>query len=281
MARSPTGRPSVGGPGILATMRRFLRPWWVVSHVLVLALLVLMVNLGFWQLRRLEERRDLNALQAERTATAVVPVGDLATEVAVDGDLEGAEYRVVEAMGHYLVSDEVAVRNRTLSGFPGVWLLTPLVPADGPALVVNRGWVPQSSSDPSARPPTPAPAGEVVVRGVVRLSEQRVGLGVADPADGRLASLARPDIERYAAQLDYPVHPFYLQLNSQDPPPGDYPLMVALPTPTDGPHLGYAVQWFIFSAIAVIGYPLVLRHVSRRPDTAGGVDPEEGSGEVA
>ena len=268
------------GPGILATMRRFLRPWWVVSHVLVLALLVVMVNLGFWQLRRLEERRDLNALQAERTAVAVVPVDVLASEIA-SGGLDGAEYRVVEAMGHYLVSDEVAVRNRTLSGFPGVWLLTPLVPADGPALVVNRGWVPQSSSDPSARPPSAAPAGEVVVRGVVRLSEQRVGLGVADPADGRLATLARPDIERYAAQLDYPVHPFYLQLNSQDPPPGDYPLMVALPTPTDGPHLGYAVQWFIFSAIAVIGYPLVLRHVSRRPDVAGGVDPEEGSGEVA
>ncbi len=263
-------------PGILATMRRFLRPWWVVSHVLVLALLVVMVNLGFWQLRRLEERRDLNALQAERTATSVVPVGDLA--------LEGAEYRLVEATGHYRVSDEVAVRNRTLSGFPGVWLLTPLVLTDGPALVVNRGWVPQSSSDPAARPPTLAPAGEVVVRGIVRFSEQRVGLGVADPADGRLASLARPDIERYAAQLDYPVHPFYLQLNSQDPPPGDYPLMVALPAPTDGPHLGYAVQWFIFSAIAVIGYPLVLRHVSRRPDTAavaGGVDPEGGPGEVA
>ena len=265
-------------------MRRFLRPWWVVSHVLVLALLIVMVNLGFWQLRRLEERRDLNALQAERTAAVVVPVDVLASEIA-SGGLEDGEYRMVEATGHYRVSDEVAVRNRTLSGFPGVWLLTPLVLADGPALVVNRGWVPQSSSDPAARPPTPTPAGEVVIRGVVRLSEQRAGLGVADPADGRLATLARPDIERYAAQLDYPVHPFYLQLNSQDPPPGDYPLMLALPAPGDGPHLGYAVQWFIFSAIAVIGYPLALRHVSRRPDGAVAFPdesaPEEDSDEIS
>ena len=265
-------------------MRRFLRPWWVVSHVLVVALLVVMVNLGFWQLRRLEERRDLNALQAERTAAAVVAVDVLAAEIPAAGGLEDVEYRVVEAIGRYRVADEVAVRNRTLGGRPGVWLLTPLVLADGPALVVNRGWVPQSSSDPSARPPTPAPAGEVIVRGVVRLSEQRVGLGVADPAGGRLASLARPDIDRYAAQLDYPVHSFYLQLNSQDPPPGDYPLMLALPAPGDGPHLGYAVQWFIFSAIAVIGYPLVLRHVSRRPDAASGDGEEaaeEESGEIA
>ena len=256
-------------------MRRFLRPWWLVSHVLVLALIVVMINLGFWQLRRLEERRDLNALQAERTAAAVVVADALAAEVAAGG-VEGVEYRVVEATGRYRPADEVAVRGRSLNGIPGVWLLTPLVPADGPALVVNRGWVPQSSSDPAARPPAAVPDGEVTVRGHVRLSEQRTGLGVADPAEGRLTSLARPDIERYAAQLDYAVHPYYLQLTSQDPPPGDYPVMVALPAPGDGPHLGYAVQWFIFTAIAVVGYPLVLRHVSRRPDRAALADEEIG-----
>ena len=265
-------------------MRRFLRPWWVVSHVLVLALLVVMVNLGFWQLRRLEERRDLNTVRAERSAVAVVAADVLVAGIAAAGGPEGVEYRVVEAAGRYRVADEVVVRNRTLGGRPGVWLLTPLVLADGPALVVNRGWVPQSSADPAARPPAPAPDGEVVVRGVVRVSEQRSGLGVADPAGGRLASLARPDIERYAAQLDYPVYPFYLQLNSQDPPPGDYPWMVALAAPTEGSHLGYAVQWFIFSAIAAVGYPLVLRYVSRRPDAAaveGGATPGQESGEIA
>ena len=256
-------------------MRRFLRPWWVVSHLLVLALIVVMINLGFWQVRRLEERRDLNALQAERTAAAVVATDALSAEIA-GGGVEAVEYRVVEVTGRYSASDEVAVRNRTLSGLPGVWLLTPLVSADGPAVVVNRGWVPQSSSDPAARPPAPVPDGEVTVRGHVRLSEQRAGLGVADPAGGRLTTLARPDIERYAAQLDYSVHPFYLQMTSQDPPPDDYPVMVALPAPGDGPHLGYAVQWFIFTAIAVVGYPLVLRHVSRRPDRATLLDDETG-----
>ena len=72
------------------------------------------------------------------------------------------------------------------------------------------------------------------------------------------------------------LHPYYLQLTSQDPPSGDYPVMVALPAPGDGPHLGYAVQWFIFTAIAVVGYPLVLRHVSRRPDSAALPDEETG-----
>ena len=256
------------GFGILAGVRRFLRPWWVVSHVLVVALVVVMVNLGFWQLRRLDERQDLNSTQAERSAAAVVAPEALAAEIAAAGGVEAVEYRVVEVTGHYRPDDEVAVRNRTLNGAPGVWLLTPLSPTEGPALVVNRGWVPQSTADVTARPPAPTPEGEVTARGWVRVSEQRSGLGVADPATGRLASLARPDIDRYGAQLDYPVLPYYLQLHSQTPPPGDYPVMVALPAPGDGPHLAYAVQWFIFSTIAALGYPLVLRHVARRPDTA-------------
>ena len=246
-------------------MRRFLRPWWVVSHVLVLALIVVMINLGFWQLRRLDERRDLNAVQESRSAAAVVTPEGLAAEIGPDG-AAGVEYRMVEATGRYRSDDEVAVRGRSLNGAPGVWLLTPLVPPEGPAVVVNRGWVPQATSDPAARPPAPVPDGEVSVRGHLRLSEQRSGLGVADPAEGRLASLARPDVVRLAAQLDYPVHPWYLQLVSQSPPPEGYPVMVALPAPGEGPHLAYAVQWFVFSAIAVVGYPLVLRHVSRRPD---------------
>jgi surfeit locus 1 family protein len=39
--------------------------------------------------------------------------------------------------------------------------------------------------------------------------------------------------------------------------------IVAVPPPelSEGPHLGYAVQWFIFSTIAVVGYPIILRQV--------------------
>ena len=205
--------------GILAGMRRFLRPWWVVSHVLVLALIVVMINLGLWQVRRLEERRDLNALQAEHTAAAVVANDVLAGEVA-GGGVESVEYRVVEATGEYRLADEVAVRGRSLNGAPGVWLLTPLVPAGGPALVVNRGWVPQSSSDPAARPPAPVPDGEVTVRGWVRLSEQRAGLGVADPAEGRLASLARPDIDALRRPTGLPRASLLPAAQQPGPAPG-------------------------------------------------------------
>ena len=40
-------------------------------------------------------------------------------------------------------------------------------------------------------------------------------------------------------------------------------MALGLPEPTLGPHLAYAVQWFIFTTIAVVGYALLLRRVAR------------------
>ena len=76
------------------------------------------------------------------------------------------------------------------------------------------------------------------------------------------------DLERVAEQVDYEVLPAYLQRVSSDPDEvtaaGDPELVpLGLPEPSEGPHLAYAVQWFIFTTIAVIGYALLLRRVAR------------------
>ena len=42
------------------------KPRWILSHLFILALVVTFVNLGFWQLRRLDERRTYNALVESR-----------------------------------------------------------------------------------------------------------------------------------------------------------------------------------------------------------------------
>ncbi len=273
-------------------MRRFLRPAWLLSHLLVLALLVTMINLGLWQLRRLDQRLERNDLLEQRSAESSLPVAELAASlgIAVGSDgVEGsasvgqAEYRPTSAVGRYLASEEVVVRNRSLAGSPGVWVLTPLLLEDGldggsgdgsledgsgggsaSVLIVNRGWVRQTSADASSRPPAPAADGRVEVSGIVRLSETRRGLGVADPPEGRLESLARVDIRRYAEQLEFDVYPFYLQLESQEPPPDEFPVPLQRPSLDSGPHLSYALQWFVFSTIAVVGYPLVLWRLHRR-----------------
>ena len=55
-----------------------------------------------------------------------------------------AEWRSVEASGTYDTGAEVLIRNRSFDGAPGYHVVTPLVIADGTALLVNRGWIPLS-----------------------------------------------------------------------------------------------------------------------------------------
>jgi surfeit locus 1 family protein len=272
----------------VTTARFLLRPRWILSHLLVVLLVVVMVNLGFWQLRRLEERRDRNALIEERREVAAVPVEDLLAPGDGDAAVDDARYRAVTVSGRYDAGATVVVRNRTQDGAPGAWLLTP-VELDGSGGVrvgVVRGFVPLGDDgEPVAVPPPGArDGGGVTVRGWVAR---------ADRFDGT----APRDIER---ALDRPgmLPAVVLAETSEPAEPGDQITPVAQPDLHEGPHLSYAVQWFIFSTIAVVGYPLVLRrvvdrrgrevddpgadHPGRRPtdpDRATGARPGEAGGD--
>lgn len=262
-------------------MRSLLTPRWLLSHVLVAALVVVMVNLGLWQLRRLDERREANAAAA---AALAQPVADLAAVVDPgagfdSAEAEAAELRRVRVTGTYAEGDQVLVRSRSLDGAPGRWVVTPLVLGDGTAVAVNRGWVPVSAE--GAEGPAPAeaapPGGTVTVEGVLRPTEERGRFGPADPDEGRLAHLARLDLARLQQQVDEDLYPLAVQLTASEPAqPGDVPVPLPLPeTGDEGPHLSYAVQWFVFSTIAAVGYAVILRRQladrrgPRRPGQGG------------
>ena len=249
-----------------------LRPKWIIRHVAVAALVVTMVLLGLWQLRRLDEKRDYKALVEARQDVPAAEVLDVVPADASVGDdaVDDVLYREVVATGSYEDDDTVVVENRTLNGASGGWVLTPLRLDDGSAVVVNRGFI-GFDRDGAIAPP-PAPAGEVTVDGLVFPSQRRGRIGPTDPDEGKLEVLARVDLDRLEAQVDYDVLPAYVQLVESDPeevpPSADDPALVPLgpPEPTEGPHLSYAVQWFIFTTIAAVGYGLLLRRVARDPD---------------
>ncbi len=236
---------------------------WLLSHLLVLALVVVMVNLGFWQLRRLDDRQERNAAVTSRGELAVEPVAELLGGLDYRQAAE-LEYRRVTASGTYVAPDEVLVLNRSFEGAPGSWVLTPLLLDDGTgAVMVNRGWINFALTQADDRSAVAPPGGPVLVEGVVRSTSVAAGLEVSDPAEGVLGSLARPDLQRLQHQLDYPILPGYVQLTSQTPAAaGDLPVPVPLPELDEGPHLSYAVQWFLFSTIAIVGYPLVLHRLA-------------------
>ncbi len=79
-------------------MYRFaLRPRWIVSHLLVAALVVTMVSLRFWQLRRLEDKRHHNRLVERRTSQPVAPVARVLPSGTGADAVEEAELRRVRA----------------------------------------------------------------------------------------------------------------------------------------------------------------------------------------
>jgi surfeit locus 1 family protein len=255
------------------------RAKWIVRHVAVAALVVTMVLLGLWQLRRLDEKREIEDRVEARQAEPAAPVEDAVPADAEIGDdaIASVEHRSVTATGTYAPDDTFVVENRTFNGASGAWVLTPLVLDDGRAVVVNRGFLGYDQQG-EIQPPDP-PGGEVQVVGTLLRSEERGRFGASDPDDDALQVLARVDLADVAAAVSYDVLPAYVQLvRSQPAEIADGPPdLVALgrPEADEGPHLSYAVQWFTFTTIAVVGYALLLRRVARdeaREEAAAAAD---------
>lgn len=223
----------------------------VIGAVIILALCAVCVRLGFWQLSRLEQRRAHNAVIARGLAQPPIPLAGPSLAQA-GADPVGWAYRRVTATGVYLDTAEVLLRGRSDSGRPGVHVVTPLRLAGTPRLLlVNRGWIPAPDG---ARPPArvAAPAGPVTVGGI--LMEIPVTGDRGTPSGGG-ASYRRLDLAEMRRLHGEGVLPLYLQASAG----GDsLPRAVPAPTLDEGPHLSYALQWFGFAAIGVIGLLVLL-----------------------
>ena len=239
-----------------AAMYRFLvRPKWIAFHLLVIGAVVLMVNLAFWQIRRLDERKDFNR---EVTTRAEQPIADFATLVTPATDPDSVEWRTVTATGTYVADLQLVVVNRGQAGQAGINVVTPLQLDDGRLLLVNRGFVPEPGTAPAP------PAGTVTVEGRVRASQHR-GLGqLSDPSSGPLTEVQRIDIPRIAEQLPGDVAQVYVDLLASRPSQGDVPIPLPDPELTEGPHLSYTIQWFIFSVCVLVGWVLAVRRSARK-----------------
>jgi cytochrome oxidase assembly protein ShyY1 len=234
--------------------RSLLRPKWIAFHLLVALLVVVMVNLGLWQLRRLDQRQERNEIVREHSELAVEPVTDWLSPASDRDAVAAAEWRPLAAEGVYDDAATVLIRNRTLDGAAGYHVVTPLVLDGREAVLVNRGFIPRGASADAPDPPA-APTGQVSIVGRVRPTQERGLFGPLDPDEGTLTQAQRIDVPRLAEQLPYAVLPAYLELQTTAPaPPEPQPSLLPLPALDEGPHLSYALQWFFFSALALAGW---------------------------
>jgi surfeit locus 1 family protein len=238
------------------------RPKWVAGHLLALVAVVVFINMGLWQLRRLAERQDFNELLTSRTTQEAQPLDAVLAEYGPGQD--ALELRSVTATGEYDTAEEVVLLAMSYEGISGHHVLTPLELGDGRAVIVDRGWVPIDLDTPG-RPESAPPEGEVEVRGVLRKTQVRGRFGPVDPEEGPLETISRVDVARLDEQTTSDLIPVYIELTAQVPPqPDDLPVIVPLPQPSEGPHRSYAVQWFLFTAVVLIGYPILLRRTAEQ-----------------
>jgi cytochrome oxidase assembly protein ShyY1 len=171
------------------TMYRFLlKPKWIAFTLVVAAAAALMVNLGLWQLRRLDERQAFNSLvNARTTIEAQAPQ---ASWLGPDANVADAEWRVVELAGKFEgKTDAIAV-----SG--GYHLVSPLTLDTGQTVLINRGGIDVTSDIPGP------PEGEITLVGRIRQVPQALrqdgvtGTYVeaisASPPDGNVAAVPLP-----------------------------------------------------------------------------------------
>jgi surfeit locus 1 family protein len=216
----------------------------IIAAIIAIAAAALFVRLGVWQLHRLAERRALNAPLAAHLSAPPVTLDQLPADTAA------AHYRRVRVSGTFDFAREILLTARSYEGSPGVYLMTPLKIEGGKAVLVNRGWVysPDALSVDLSRWREPA---EASVVGYVEEFSSR-GRGVPRSTTNPRA-WHRLDGTQLIKLFPYPIEPYYVVALPQGAQRADAPVRLSLPELSEGPHRSYAIQWFSFAAIALIG----------------------------
>lgn len=219
------------------------------------------VRLGFWQLSRLGERQEANHSLAGRLES---PPASFAEIVA---DTTGARYRRTSVRGTWDYAHQLVLTARSRQGSPGVHVLTPLRPADGgPAVLVNRGWI-YAADGMTADLDVWAEGDSAQVTGFVDTFTNLPG-PVSTPSVVR--AVRRLTADSLAARFPYPIAPvLVVQQDTAAAEGRSHPVRVEPPSLSEGSHRSYALQWFAFALITVIGTAAVLRRESGpRQDSA-------------
>ncbi|MCX5202051.1 SURF1 family protein [Streptomyces sp. NBC_00237] len=247
-------------------MYRFLLSrQWVILTLLALVLMPVMVELGFWQYHRHEHRVAQNQLIAGNLKAKPKPVQELTSP---GHSVPRADFwRTATATGRYDTAHEVVVRRRTSSDDQvGFLVLTPLDLKGGGTVLVNRGWVP-FATDQQAFPHVPVPPkGEVTITGRLKADETTSGSGIKDLKDLPPRQVMLMNSAQQSKLLGRPVLGGYLELT--DPvPPDNSPEVIGTPdSESIGPHMAYAVQWWLFVAAVPVGWVILVRREKRERD---------------
>lgn len=212
-----------------------------------LVFLVLFINLGFWQLRRADEKVRLLEQQAARASQPSRPLAQ------VPSDSQRADQLPVILRGHYDRSETFLLDNRVLNGRVGFEVLSPFHDNGSDKYVlVDRGFVAmgRTRSDMPDIPPLKADSGTATGTIYVARSDsekpqdQTTALG----PDTTIVEAASPLLIARLMGKSFYAHVVRLAKSDPNALPRYWPVTMMMPSR----HRAYAVQWFLM-AVAVLG----------------------------
>ena len=215
--------------------------------------MLLFVALGNWQLGRAGEKRALYDEFARPGPALSLP----------HAAAPAPRYQRVTTSGIYVTSHQFLLDNATHAGQVGVHVLTPLLLANGSAVLVNRGWAPFGTTRDSLPDVAVGEGSRTVVGRLDRLPRPPIELA-APQASGWPRLISYPRMEELAATLGRELYPQLILLDAREP--DGYLRDWRVPGTTPERHLAYAIQWFAFAATAVsIWFALGLRRSTESP----------------
>lgn len=235
---------------------------WVPIAIFAIVMAIACVFLARWQLSRLDDRREANASVVANESARAVPPRELGSPGA-PAPIGDVQWRSVVARGEYLPNAQLLVRKRSFDSATGYYVITALstrgeTPSEAAVLWVVRGWIPAGADARTPSSVPPAPTGEIVVEGRARVWESATDEAGLPPGQIQRIdpSALSPTI---TADGGADVYPFWVQAAAERPTPDPEPQRLAEPKLTEGPHLGYAIQWVFFAGGALVGGIVLVR----------------------
>jgi surfeit locus 1 family protein len=245
-------KPSVPLSRLPATI--FNRRWWWTT-LIIIGVILLFARLGIWQLDRLQQRRTRNTEYLQQIATESLEL----TGQALPADPTELRDRSAKAIGEYDFEEQIVLTQQNWQGRPGAHLITPLrITGSDSAVLVNRGWIPSVDVE-AGQLSQYDHSGIQEVYGAIQLSQTLSG-DRETVVEGPRQNWYRIDIAAIQEQIPYELLPIFLLESPSENETTQLPYRLEPDIDlSDGPHLGYAIQWFLFAAVLAVGY---LRYVS-------------------
>jgi cytochrome oxidase assembly protein ShyY1 len=216
------------------------QPGWRMTVLLLVGLPVLL-SLGNWQLQRAEEKRrfELNYLQAQSALPVRPGLAD-----------EQPPFTRLRLRGRYDADRQFLLDNQVRDGQIGYWVVTPFRDVDGRNWLVNRGWVAAAQR----RDQLPDLVVDTDPEQIVAVVWPDTGL-IPALAEERWPSqwplrIQRLDVDKMAPLVD--AVPMELRLEAGQP--GVLAPAPVLMTVRASKHTGYAMQWFAFAGVLMLGF---------------------------